>query len=808
MTMPNYKNILKSVKHIADNAREKNIAHLYAATPEEGKIQVEQHTMVNFGSCSYLGLEYNESLKKGAKKAIDNYGTQFSASRAYVSCELYHELEQNLEEMTNCKVVVAPTTTLGHISTIPVVVGNNDVVILDHQVHASVQTAVQLLKARGIKIEMIRHNNMEMLENRIIKLKAEYSNIWYMADGIYSMYGDCADMKQLTKLMNKYSTFNLYIDDAHGTSCYGKNGVGYVLSQVSMHKQMIVAISLNKAFASGGGAILFSDSTRADLVRSCGGPMITSGPMQPASLGAAIAASKIHLSNQINKFQEDLEQNIKYTNLIIEKLQLPIIAVNESPIFFIGISVPKLGYEMVSRMKNSGFYMNIGIFPAVPIKNTGIRFTITRLHTFQQISSMLNIFAKHYFQVLNEENYPIQKIYKAFKLKNPYETDLDAKVRDLLESTELNIEHYNSVSEIDKIEWDEMFKNEGAFNHDTLLAYEKTFNSKPFIKNNWEFDYVVIRDNNNKIVLSTFLTTSIQKDDIFSISEVSEVVELERKKNPYYLTSKVISVGCDLSIGNQIFIERTNPLWKSALSLFLEKVEELKTKRKADKVMLRGFKDNDEIQRIIEEKGYFSMEIPENNIIEPNWVNENEFLDNFNKKRRYYYRTQIKIENENFIAKVVKPKSEQDVKHYYEMYLSVWRKNRDLNTFALPYELFKNLYTHKDWQFVELFSKTNLKESCGVLINHMSDESCSPLILGMDYKNITKGNLYKFVLDQILQMSYPKNIKSVYLGITNAKGKRKIGAVQKKTVAYFQVSDHFNDNVIETYNQQVNKINA
>jgi hypothetical protein len=36
-------------------------------------------------------------------------------------------------------------------------------------------------------------------------------------------------------------------------------------------------------------------------------------------------------------------------------------------------------------MLDDGFYTNLGAFPAVPIKNTGVRFTITRLHTFEQI---------------------------------------------------------------------------------------------------------------------------------------------------------------------------------------------------------------------------------------------------------------------------------------------------------------------------------------------------------------------------------------------------------------------------------------
>jgi len=806
--MGNNKSILASVKRIADNAKEKQIAHLYATTPEEGKLKVKNNLMVNFGSCSYLGLEFDDRLKNGAKRAIDNYGTQFSASRAYVSCELYEKLETNLEKMTNCSVVVTPTTTLGHISTIPVVVGDDDIVILDHQVHASVQTAVQLLKARGIKIEMIRHNNMEMLENRIVKLKQQYSKIWYMADGIYSMYGDFADMHKLTALMNKYNHFHLYIDDAHGTSCYGENGVGYVLSQVSMHKQMVVAISLNKAFASGGGAILFSNKETADMVRSCGGPMITSGPMQPASLGSAIAASKIHLSKQITELQEDLKENIKYTNLIIKKLKLPIVAVNDSPIFFIGISVPKLGYELVSRMKKTGYYMNIGIFPAVPIKNTGIRFTITRLHTFKQINDMLICLEKHYFQILKEENFVIEKVYKAFKVKNPYESSIELKVGQLIDSTQLSVKNYKTIHDIDKREWDILFNNKGAFNHDALSLYEKSFGMTQKKENIWEFDYIVIKDYTNKIVLATFLTTSIQKDDIFSSAEISRLIEKERKTNPFYLTSKVLSVGCGLSIGNQVYINKENSLWKTALNLLLDEVDKLKEIRQAEKVMLRGFEnENNQIQRIIEEKGYFTIDLPDDNVIESNWKDENDFLSQINRLKRKRFKQQVKREANNFFAQQFKPKSNIEIEHVYNMYLNVWRKNKDLNTFPLTFDLFNSFINHKDWYIVEFFQKSNPNVSCGVLISHITEKSYSPLIFGANYFDINSGNIYNYLLLQILEKSYNENISTVFLGITNSSGKRKIGAQQFKIKAYVQVNDHYNDSVIETYTKQLNVIN-
>ena len=44
-----------------------------------------------------------------------------------------------------------------------------------------------------------------------------------MADGIYSMYGDYAPIKELKALSIKYPQLHLYIDDVHGMSWIGKN---------------------------------------------------------------------------------------------------------------------------------------------------------------------------------------------------------------------------------------------------------------------------------------------------------------------------------------------------------------------------------------------------------------------------------------------------------------------------------------------------------------------------------------------------------------------------------------------------------
>ena len=183
---------------ISDGVR-RGILHLYT---DDNKLNDNQLTLkgkkvVNFGSCSYLGLEFDNRLKEASKAAIDCYGTQFSESRAYVSVKLYQELEELLFKIFDAPVVITPTTTLGHIANIPVLMTSADAIITDQQVHNSVNTAVKLVRAAGAHVEVLRHNRMDLLEDRIKFLRTKYQKIWYMADGIYSMFGDAAPLEQL-----------------------------------------------------------------------------------------------------------------------------------------------------------------------------------------------------------------------------------------------------------------------------------------------------------------------------------------------------------------------------------------------------------------------------------------------------------------------------------------------------------------------------------------------------------------------------------------------------------------------------------
>jgi 7-keto-8-aminopelargonate synthetase-like enzyme len=318
-------------------------------------VNVQGQELINFGSCSYLGLEMDERLKKGAIDAIQRYGVQFSSSRSYLSNTLYTEWEALLEEMFNAHVVTSTSVSLGHHSVIPVVVEPGDLIIQDQQVHASVQDAVVKMKSQGVDVQIVRHNKIDELENKIIENKNKYNRIWYMIDGVYSMYGDFAPMKEIVELLDRYSNFHLYADDAHGMSIAGKNGTGIILSQVDFHPKMILATSLNKAYGAGGGAFLFKDKNLFRKVKNCGGSFIFSGGHQIPVIGAGIASAKIHLSGEITERQNKLRERLKYCHYLLKDVHdLPVVSNVKSPIIYIGLGLVRVGYNMVQRVINDG----------------------------------------------------------------------------------------------------------------------------------------------------------------------------------------------------------------------------------------------------------------------------------------------------------------------------------------------------------------------------------------------------------------------------------------------------------------------
>jgi 7-keto-8-aminopelargonate synthetase-like enzyme len=801
---------IETIDQIISDGVKKGILHLYTdgSIINGNQIFLKGKPVVNFGSCSYLGLEFDPRLKEASKAAIDHYGTQFSESRAYVSIKLYQELEELLNRLFEAHCVITPTTTLGHIAAIPVLISSADAIITDQQVHNSVNTAVKLATAAGTHVEVVRHNRMDLLEDRIKALRNKHQKIWYLADGIYSMFGDKAPVDEIYQLMDMYPLFHLYLDDAHGMSIYGKNGRGSVLNNRRFHPKMVLGSSLNKAFASGGGVMVYPDKELARKVRTCGGPLITSGPLQPAQLGAAIAAAKIHLSNEIYSMQEELSERIKFTNLMLRKYELPVIAQNNAAVFFVGVHLPKVGYNMVSRMLDAGYYVNLGIFPAVPMKNTGIRFTITRIHTFSQIEQMIRTMAEELPKALNEEGVSYEDIYKAFKMPVPEQQLLNKKVASVInQALSLKVYHYKSIHDIDQKEWDMLFGNKGTFNRNGLQLLENSFQNNELPENNWKFDYIIIKDIiTGQPVAATFLTTALWKDDMLSPAGVSENVELTRTADPYYLTSRVISTGSLLTEGEHLFIDRSSPYWKDAMQLLFDKISLLQEKYNTNSIVLRDFQHIDgELESFFIDNGFFKISMPDNNVVDDlSWNNAEEFYQRLSKWSKAHFRKQVKKYQDKYEICIEEDPTEKNIDHWYSLYENVKNHSLELNTFTLPKKLFANIANDPSWEVLtlKLFpgDDKDLKKTVAVVFSYTDGDNYIPMIIGLDYLYNKEYKIYRQALYQLVMRGKMLGKKTIKLGFSATTEKKKVGAIMSPTYAFMQARDNFNAQALATMN--------
>jgi 7-keto-8-aminopelargonate synthetase-like enzyme len=374
----------------------RGIAHLTAEDQHLGGrfVTFEGRRHVNFGSCSYVGLETDLRLKNAACDAVARYGVQFASSRAYVSCPPYAELERLLGELFGAPLVVAQTTTLAHFAALPILIGPEDAVVCDQLVHSSVQAVLPTLAAAGTTCRFVRHSRTDRLDEAVRGLAERHRRVWYLADGVYSMHGDVAPHAALRELAARHERLWLYIDDAHGVSWAGRNGRGTVLDDGGLPPRTIMVASLAKAFSAGGAAIAFPDAELARRVRACGSTLIFSGPLQPALLGAAIASARVHLSDEIHARQRRLMERITLFNELAAARGLPLGSTAATPIRFVETGGTDATYGAAAVLMRDGFYVNTAAFPAVSRGRGGLRIALTVHQSLDDVRALVDAIAR------------------------------------------------------------------------------------------------------------------------------------------------------------------------------------------------------------------------------------------------------------------------------------------------------------------------------------------------------------------------------------------------------------------------------
>lgn len=131
----------------------------------------------------------------------------------------------------------------------------------DEYIHASVHDGMRLSRAKTCLSFL--HNSLLDLEAKISELLHENSligngsyNIFVAIEGLYSMDGDLAPIKQTVELVERLLPLgngHIIVDEAHSNGIYGPQGRGIVCSLELEDRIFIRLHTFGKGLACNGG---------------------------------------------------------------------------------------------------------------------------------------------------------------------------------------------------------------------------------------------------------------------------------------------------------------------------------------------------------------------------------------------------------------------------------------------------------------------------------------------------------------------------------------------------------------------------
>lgn len=348
---------------------------------------VDNLEMNMIGSNDYLGLSDDPRIIQAAIKALQSYGASSCGSRFLNGTLSMHlELEEQLAQFLHKeKAIVFSTGYQTNLGVISSMLGHNDVAIVDRQAHASIIDGLRLASCKMVRF---KHNDMEDLEARLKSLPKEVGKL-IIVDGVFSMEGDIAPLKEIVSLKHHYSA-RLLVDDAHGIGVLGAEGRGTGEYHDVESEVDLLTGTFSKSFGSLGG-FAAGDKDIIDYIQHKGRSMIFSASMTPPSTAACLKS--LEIIQQEPERRVKLHQNTRHMVHGLRALGFNT-GHSETPIIPIHIGSTPDTFVFWRALMEAGVYTNPVISPAVQEGQELIRTSLMATHTQEQLDTMLHIFER------------------------------------------------------------------------------------------------------------------------------------------------------------------------------------------------------------------------------------------------------------------------------------------------------------------------------------------------------------------------------------------------------------------------------
>jgi 7-keto-8-aminopelargonate synthetase-like enzyme len=259
-------------------------------------------------------------------------------------------------------------------------VGRGEYVVADKEDHASIMDGCLLSLGAFMRYN---HNDTAGLENCLRKIDPAAGKL-VVVDGVFSMSGDIAPLKDIVRLAETYRAA-VMVDDAHGIGVMGNNGRGTCDHFGLTDRVHILMGTFSKSLASLGGFIA-SDADTIRYLKHHSRSLIFSASMTPANAAAVLEALKI-----MQREPERIERLWHNTRLMKEGL-LGLgfdLGASQTPILPVFCYEDEKTLLMAMRLHQEGVFVNAVLPPGVPPNKCLIRISLMATHTEDQIQTAL-----------------------------------------------------------------------------------------------------------------------------------------------------------------------------------------------------------------------------------------------------------------------------------------------------------------------------------------------------------------------------------------------------------------------------------
>jgi glycine C-acetyltransferase len=305
---------------------------------------------------------------------------------------LHEELERRLATFKHVEATLTfQSGFTANAGVIPTITGERDLIVSDELNHASIIDGVRLSKASRA---VFPHRDVEGLAGVLREARASagpkgaYERILVITDGVFSMDGDIAPLRDICDVADRYDAA-VMIDDAHASGVLGRNGRGTV-DHFDLHGRVDIQVgTLSKAVGVLGGYVAGRQHLRDYLVQRAR-PFLFSTSHPPAVVAACLAAIDV-LEAEPERIDR-LWANTRFFKAGLKGLGFDT-GVSETPITPVIVGSSDDAGRLSQRLMDLGVFAQAVVFPTVALDRARIRTIVTSEHSRDELQICLDAFA-------------------------------------------------------------------------------------------------------------------------------------------------------------------------------------------------------------------------------------------------------------------------------------------------------------------------------------------------------------------------------------------------------------------------------